>query len=94
MRWPRRLLAVALVLALALAAAATWVKVERTMRHPRPVVITKHPRVSALVWSGRVYVDPETFRRWLAGRDVAYADWARLHPRALAILQRARALRR
>ena len=92
-RWQRKALAAAVLLAVGIAAVATWFKVAHTIRHPHPVKITKQPRVSALVWSGRVFVDASTFKHWLDARDVPYAQWARAHPRAVAILERARASR-
>jgi hypothetical protein len=93
-RWHRRALAAALVLVIAVAAFATWLRVAHTIRHPHPVKITRQPRVSALVWSGRVFVDAATFKQWLNRRDVRYAQWARTHPRGVAILERAHGLRR
>jgi len=93
-RWHRKALAAALIAAIALAAVATWFRVAHTIRHPHPVKITRQPRVSALVWSGRVFVDAATFKQWLDGRDVQYAQWARTHPRAVAILERAHGLHR
>jgi hypothetical protein len=93
-RWSRKTLAAVLILAVAVAAAATWLKVARTIRHPEPVSITKQPRVNALAWSGRVFVDAASFKRWLEARDGSYAVWARRHPRAVAILERQHASRR
>ena len=93
-RWHRKALAAALLVAVALAAVATWLRVAHTIRHPHPVRITRQPRVSALVWSGRVFVDAATFKRWLDARDVPYAQWAHTHPRAVMILERAHTLRR
>jgi hypothetical protein len=88
-RWRRKTVAAALVVAVAVTALVTWLKVAHTIRHPHPVKVTKQPRVSALVWSGRVFVDPATFKRWLDARDVPYEQWARTHPHAVAILERA-----
>ena len=93
-RLHRRALAAVLLAAIVVAAVVTWLQVAHTIRHPHPVKITRQPRVSALVWSGRVFVDTATFKRWLDGRDLSYAEWARKHPRAVAILDRARSLRR
>ena len=93
-RWRGRALAAVLISAIAIAAFVTWLQVAHTIRHPHPVRVTRQPRVSALVWSNRVFVDTATFKRWLDGRDVPYAEWARKHPRAVAILERARTLRR
>ncbi len=93
-RWSRKLLAAALLVAIVAAAFVTWLRVAHIIRHPHPVKITKQPRVSALVWSGRVFVDPATFKRWLDARDVPYSQWARTHPRAVAILERAHVLHR
>lgn len=93
-RWSRKMIAAVLLLAVAVAAAATWLKVARTIRHPDPVSITKQPRVNALAWSGRVFVDAASFKRWLEARDGSYAEWARRHPRAVAILERQHASRR
>lgn len=89
--WPRRTVAAVVLLAVGLAAGLTWLKVARTIRHPDPVAASKQPRVTALAWSGRVFVDAASFKRWLEARDVAYAAWARQHPRAEAVLERTRA---
>jgi hypothetical protein len=93
-RWHRRALAATLLLMIAVAAAVTWLSVARKISNPDPVAITKQPRVTALVWSGRVFVDPATFKRWLEKRDTSYAAWARRHPLAVAILERAHTRRR
>jgi len=93
-RWQRRALAAALITAIAAAALVTWLRVAHVIRHPHPVTVTKQPRVSALVWSNRVFVDPATFKAWLDRRNVTYAEWARRHPRAVAILDSAHSLRR
>jgi hypothetical protein len=77
-----------LLVATAFAAAATWLKVARTMRDADPVTAAKLPRVNGIVWSNRVFVDTATFRRWLAAHDESYTVWARNHPRALALLAR------
>lgn len=91
-RWRRRALGTALVIVVTAAALFTWFRVAHTIRHPQPVKVTRQPRVSALVWSGRVFVDPATFKRFLDARDVTYAQWARTHPRAVGILERAHVL--
>jgi hypothetical protein len=93
-RWHRRALAALLLAAIAVAAVLTWLRVAHVIRHPHPVKVTRQPRVSALVWSSRVFVDQATFKAWLGRRDVPYAEWARRHPRAVAILDRAHSLRR
>ena len=93
-RWHRRALAAALLLAVTVAAVVTWLSVARKISNPDPVSITKQPRVTALVWSGRVFVDPATFKRWLEKRDTSYAAWARRHPLAVAILERVHRRRR
>lgn len=87
------LLLAALVLVMA-AAGGTWLKVATTMRNPRPVVVPKQPRVNALVWSHRVFVDAASFKRWLDARDVSFAEWAKQHPRALVVFRRAPSHRR
>jgi hypothetical protein len=93
-RWHRRALAAVLLVVIASAALVTWLRVAHTIRHPHPVRVTKQPRVSALVWSGRVFVDAATFKRWLDARDVPYRTWARQHPHAVGILDRAHSLHR
>jgi hypothetical protein len=83
----------ALLVAIALAAGATWLRVARTINHPRPVKISKQPKVTALAWSGRVFVDAATFKHWLAARNASYASWAHRHPRGVALLEHKRARR-
>lgn len=78
----------ALITAIAVAAAGTWARVAQTMRHPEPVVVPKQPRVNALVWSHRVFVDAASFKRWLDAHDIPFAEWARQHPGALAVFHR------
>lgn len=87
--WRNRVLLLAAVVAVVAAAGGTWLKVATTMRHPAPVVVPKQPRVNALVWSHRVFVDAASFKRWLDARDVSFAEWAKNHPRALAVFHRA-----
>ena len=89
-RWPRRAVALIVLLAIALAAGMTWLRVARTIRHPHAITVTKQPHVNALAWSGRVFVDAASFKRWLEARDTSYAAWARQHPRARALLERRR----
>lgn len=76
----------AVLVAIALAAGLIWLRVARTIDHPRPVKISKQPKVTALAWSNRVFLDVPSFKRWLANRDVAYASWARKHPQGVALL--------
>jgi hypothetical protein len=80
-------LAGALLVAVALAAGATWLRVARTIDHPRPVKVSKQPKVVALAWSGRVFLDAASFKRWLAARHTSYAFWARRHPQGVALLE-------
>jgi hypothetical protein len=88
------MLLVAALVAVVAAAGGTWLKVATTMRNPKPVVVPKQPRVNALVWSHRVFVDAASFKRWLDARDVSFAEWAKQHPRALVVFRRAPAHRR
>lgn len=87
-RWHRRALAVVLLVAIAIAAVVTWVRVAHTIRHPEPVAVPKQPRVNALVWSRRVFVDAASFKRWLDAHDLSFAEWARQHPQALVVFRR------
>jgi hypothetical protein len=88
--WRRRTLILAVfvgVVAAAGAAVAVWLRVADTIRHPDPVSIPSRPPVKALAWSDRVFVDVRTFRSWLTARGYPYADWARKHPQAQALLE-------
>jgi hypothetical protein len=88
--WRKRVLLLAALVAVVAAAGGTWLKVATTMRNPKPVVVPKQPRVNALVWSHRVFVDAASFKRWLDARDVSFAEWAKQHPRALVVFHRTR----
>ena len=92
--WRKRVLLLAALVAVVAAAGGTWLKVATTMRNPKPVVVAKQPRVNALVWSHRVFVDAASFKRWLDARDVSFAEWAKQHPRALVVFRRAATHRR
>ena len=87
-RWHRSVLAAVLLAAIVVPAVATWLRVAHTIRHPHPVVVPKQPRVNALVWSRRVFVDAASFKRWLDAHDVSFAEWARQHPQALVVFHR------
>jgi hypothetical protein len=92
--WRKRVLLLVALVAVVAAAGGIWLKVATTMRHPEPVVVPKQPRVNALVWSHRVFVDAASFKRWLDARDVSFAEWAKQHPRALVVFRRAATHRR
>jgi len=81
-------LAAVLITAIAVAAFVTWLHVAHTIRHPHPVKVTRQPRVNALVWSHRVFVDAAFFKRWLDARDISFAAWSRQHPGAVAVFNR------
>ena len=92
--WRKRMLLLAALVAVVAAAGGTWLKVTTTMRNPKPVVVPKQPRVNALVWSHRVFVDAASFKRWLDARHLSFAEWSKQHPRALVVFHRALAHRR
>ena len=68
-------------------AAAIWLQVVHTIRHPEPIAVPPRPHVAGVVWGHRVYVDVATFRGVLTARGVSYAGWARKHPAAAKIIR-------
>ena len=78
----------ALAAAVALAAAGIWLRIATTIHDAQPVPVPRQPRVNALVWSHRVFVDAATFKRWLDAHHVSFAAWERQHPRGLAVFHR------
>jgi hypothetical protein len=57
-----------------------------------PAATTTLP--SSLSWGGRSFVDRSAFETWLRQHGRRYDSWARLHPRARTILERAGAAAR
>jgi hypothetical protein len=69
-------------------AAAIWVQVVDTFRHPTPIPpAPPPPRVTGVVWGGRVFVDVRNLRAALSARGVSYEAWVRKHPAAKKILR-------
>jgi hypothetical protein len=88
---PRAIAFLATVLSVAAAAAcaaALWMQVVHTIRHPHPIPISRPPNVAAVVWGHRVFVDAAPFRRSLHAGGISYRAWARHHPAAAQILRR------
>ena len=81
---PAAVLAMGAVLALA---AAIWLQVVHTLRHPKPIPVPEPPHVTGVVWGHRVFVDVRTLRSALSARGVSYEAWARKHPAAKTILR-------
>jgi hypothetical protein len=81
---PAAVLALGVVLALA---AAIWLQVVHTLRHPKPIPVPEPPHVTGVVWGHRVFVDVRTLRSALSARGVSYEAWARKHPAAKTILR-------
>ncbi len=84
MTLPAAVLALVAVLAFA---AAIWLQVVHTIRHPKPIPVSTPPRVTGVVWGHRVFVDVRTLRGALSARGVSYEAWARKHPAAKTILR-------
>jgi hypothetical protein len=69
-------------------AAAIWAQVFDTIRHPKPIPPSPPPpRVTGVVWGGRVFVDVRSLRSALSARGVSYEAWARKHPAVKKILR-------
>jgi hypothetical protein len=85
MTLPAAVLALGGVLALA---AAIWLQVVHTIRHPKPIPVSVPPRVNGIVWGHRVFLDARTLRSALSARGVSYEAWTRKHPAAKKILRR------
>ena len=64
-----------------------WLRVTDTMRNAKPVPAAKRPPVTAVAWSGKVFLNERRFAQWLDSRGASYREWARLHPKAVATFE-------
>jgi hypothetical protein len=69
-------------------AAAIWAQVVDTFRHPTPIPpAPPPPRVTGVVWGGRVFLDVRSVRSALSARGVSYESWVQKHPAVKRILR-------